>query len=139
MFTEVFHINCRTTRAFDVMADLRNETNWNSGVSQADLKTGEPIGQGSRFTIVKKDGRHDVTIAVFNRPERLLFQASDDKMDIEIGYVFVEAGGATTVTGTMDLKPKGLMAFLFPLLKPLIRRDLAKQHANFVQLCETQD
>lgn len=30
------------------------------------------------------------------------------------------------------------MSVLFPLLRPMLRRDMAKQHQHFKELCEAQ-
>ncbi len=59
-------------------------------------------------------------------------------MDIAIEYTFAEADGTTTAVGRFEARPKGFMKILLPLLMPMIKRDLAKQHANFKELCETQ-
>ena len=139
MITEVMHIKCPAAKAFDLMADARNETRWNSGVSEVELMSGEPISVGTQFTVVDKRGQHDAKITAHNRPEELSFVVHDAKMDIDIDYVLTEANGVTTMTGRFNAKGKGLMRFLLPLLVPLIRRDLAKEHAHFVRLCETTD
>ena len=60
-------------------------------------------------------------------------------MDVDIAYTLSEADGTTTMTGRFNARGKGLMRILLPLLVPLIRRDLAKEHAHFVRLCETPD
>jgi len=88
---------------------------------------------------VDKRGRHDAKITAHNRPEELSFVVHDAKMDVDIDYVLTEANGVTTMTGRFNAKGKGLMRFLLPLLVPLIRRDLAKEHAHFVRLCEAPD
>src|SRR5436190_7466413 len=44
---------------FDTLADLRNETQWNSRVSSAELRSAEPIGPGSRFAIVNGGTPYD--------------------------------------------------------------------------------
>jgi hypothetical protein len=139
MITEVMHIKCPAAKAFDLMADLRNEARWNSGVAEVELKSGEPISEGSQFMIVDKRGQHDAKITAHNRPEELSFVVHDAKMDVDINYVLTEANGVTTMTGRFNARGKGLMKFLLPLLVPLIRRDLAKEHAHFVRLCETPD
>jgi hypothetical protein len=116
-----------------------DETRWNSGVSKVELKTGEPVGEGTRFTVVDKRGQHEAKITTHNRPGKLSFVVRDAKMAVDIDYVLTEADGVTTMTGRFNAKGKGLMRFLLPLLVPLIRRDLAKEHAHFVRLCETSD
>jgi hypothetical protein len=139
MITEVMHIKCPAAKAFDLMADARNETRWNGGVSEVELKSGEPISEGTQFMVVDKRGRHEAKITAYNRPEELSFVVHDAKMDVDIDYVLTEANGVTTMTGRFNAKGKELMRFLLPLLVPLIRRDLAKEHGRFVQLCETPD
>ena len=137
-FTEEMHIDCPSDTVFDLMADVRNVTRWNDSVSQAELTSSEPIGQGSRFITVNKIQQQDVTITTFDRPERLDFTVTGKRMDVPSTFTFAEADGGTTLVFAFDLQPKGLMSVLFPLLKPMIRRDLKKHHANFKKLCETQ-
>lgn len=139
-FTEDLHIDCPPATAFDVMADVRNETQWNDGVSKAELTTDEPIGRGSRFVTEhgRPLGQIESTITVFDRPERLEFTATSKRMDLAISFTFTDAGSGTLVHGTFDPKPRGIMAVLFPLLRPMIRRDMAKQHQNLKALCESQ-
>lgn len=136
MIKDVMHVNCPATRAFDLMADPRNEVRWNSGVSAVECKTSEPTGEGSQFTVVDRRGQHEVTITSFDRLHRLKFMSHDAQMDVAIDIVFTEVDGVTTITGTFKPQTRGLMTVLFPLLKPIIRRQIAKEHVNFVRLCE---
>ena len=136
MITEVMNLNCPAKKAFDLMADARNETEWNSGVSEVELLSGEPIGEGTQFSVADKRGNHEVTITAYNRPKKLSFFVRDAKMEVDIDYTLSEADGITTMTGRFNAKGKGLMGLLLPMLIPLIRRDLAKEHAHFIQLCE---
>jgi Polyketide cyclase / dehydrase and lipid transport len=98
MITEVMHIKCPAAKAFELMADARNETRWNSGASKVELKSGEPISVGTQFTVVDKRGQHDAKITAHNRPEELSFVVHDAKMDVDIAYVLTEADGVTTMT-----------------------------------------
>ena len=139
-FTEDLNIECPLERAFDVMADIRNETQWNDGVSKAELTTEEPIGHGSRFVTDHGSplGQIESTITRFDRPDRLEFAATSKRMDLDISFTFTEVASGTLVHGTFEPRPKGIMALLFPLLRPMIRRDMAKQHQNLKALCESQ-
>ncbi len=138
--TEDLHIDCAPAIAFDLMADVRNETRWNDGVSRAELITDEPVAEGSQFVTDHGGplGQIESTITVFDRPERLEFSATSNRMDLAISFTFTEAGSGTLVHGTFDPKPKGVMAVLFPLLRPMIRRDMAKQHQHLKAFCESQ-
>jgi hypothetical protein len=139
-FTEDLHIDCAPETAFDLLADVRNETRWNDGVSRAELSTPEPVGMASRFVTDhgRPLGEIESTITVFDRPGRLEFAATSKRMDINISYKFTATGSGTLAHGTFAPEPKGLMAVLFPLLRPMIRRDMAKQHEQFKVLCESQ-
>ena len=48
-----------------------------------------------------------------------------------------EADGGTKLTMEFEPRPKGLLSILFPLMRPMMKREMAKQHANFKTLCET--
>jgi polyketide cyclase/dehydrase/lipid transport protein len=137
-FTEEMNIDCPSTTVFDLMADVRNELRWNEGISRAELTTDEPVGEGSQFVVVDRRGEHEATITVFDRPERLEFALRGKSMDVAIKYTYTETDGRTTSVGTFNAQPKGFMKVLLPLLMPLIKRDVAKQHVNFRTLCESQ-
>lgn len=137
-FSEDLHIECPAAIAFDVIADVRNETQWNAGVKRAELTTAEPIGEGSVFVTDhgRPLGRIESTITVFDRPRHLAFAATSKGIDLAVSYTFAEQGSQTLAHGTFDPKPKGVMAILFPLLRPMIRRDMAKQHRQLTALCQ---
>ena len=139
-FTEDIRIGCAPAIAFDLMADVRNEVRWNDGVSRAELTTDEPVRLGSEFVTDHGGplGEIESTITVFDRPERLEFSATSKRMDLAISFTFTEDGSGTLVHGTFGPTPRGIMAVLFPLLRPMIRRDMAKQHQKFKALCEAQ-
>lgn len=137
-FSEELRIDSPATTVFDFLADARNEVQWNEGVSRAELVTDEPIRQNSQFVVEDKRGEHEVEITVFDRPEHLEFALTSKQMDVAINYRFTDSDGRTTAVGHFDARPKGFMKALLPLLLPLIKRDIAKQHVNFTKLCEAQ-
>ena len=104
--TATTRIACPPEKVFDMLADLRKDTQWNSRVSRAELQSAESIGEGSRFVIVNGGSEYDVTI---------------DGTELESDF---------------DFRPKGALKVLFPLLAPVIRRDVPKQYASFKALCE---
>ena len=138
--TEDLPIDCLPATAFDLMADVRNESQWNDDVSRAELTTGEPVGHGSQFVTYHGPplGQVESTITMFDRPAHLEFSATSKRMDLAISFAFTETGSGTLVHGEFDPKPKGIMAVLFPVLRPVIRRGMAKQHQHFRALCEAQ-
>ena len=120
---------------FDTLADLRNDTKWNSRVSRAELRSPEPIGPGSRFAVVNGGTPYDVTITSYDRPSRLVFEASG-KPDLTIACTLTPTGEGTELESDFDFRPKGVLKVVFPLLAPVIRRDVPRQYALFKALCE---
>src|SRR5215471_8732908 len=118
-----------------MLADLRNDTQWNSRVSSAELRSPEPIGLGSRFAMVNGGSQYDVTITSYDRPSELVFEASG-KPDLTIAYTFTPRDEETELESDFDFRPRGVLKVLFPLLAPVIRRDVPKQYASFKALCE---
>jgi hypothetical protein len=54
-----------------------------------------PIGPGSRFVIVDRDREYGTTIATYERPSALVFEATG-QMDLTITYAFGPADGGTS-------------------------------------------
>lgn len=135
---EELHIDCPPALAFDLMADVRHLTTWNDAASRAELITSEPIGNGSQFIAVNRGQEAETTIVTFDRPDRLEFDVLNKRLDVAATFNFAEQDGGTKLNITFVPRPKGVMSVLFPLLKPLIRRDLAKQHRGFKAFCEAR-
>lgn len=136
--SEQLHINCPPTMAFDLMADVRNVTRWNDGASRADLVTEEPIGIGTRFVTVNRGQELESRITRLDRPDRLEFDVTGKLMDVAGAFTFTPSGEGTTLVMEFEPSPKGIMKALFPLLRPVIRRDLRTQHLKFKDFCEMQ-
>ena len=126
-----------TEVAFDCMADVRNETSWNSQVSRAELRSGEPVGRGTIFVTTNRGRDYEATITTFDRPGRLVFDVRGDRMDMTASFAFAAEDGGTRLAGVFDLRPKGVMRLLLPLLLPAVRRDQAKQWQSFGAFCES--
>ena len=135
---EELHIECPREVAFDLMADVRRLTEWNDGASEAEMSSAEPIGPGSTFAVVNRGQRMTSTITTFDRPQRLEFFVAGKAMDVEATFDFQIATAGTQLQIGFEPAPKGVMKVLFPVLKPFIRRDLARQHTKFRDFCEAQ-
>src|SRR5439155_22825205 len=80
---------------FDAMADVRNETQWNTQVSRSQLLSSEPIGEGSRFETVNRGQPYVVTITTYERPNRLGFGVTGKGVDITATFEFTAADDGT--------------------------------------------
>ncbi len=133
--TATTRIACAPEGVFDTLADLRNETQWNARVSSAELRSDDPIGLGSRFGLVNGGASYDVTITTYERPSRLVLEASG-KPDLTITYALSPTSDGTELKSELDFRPRGALKLLFPLLAPVIRRDVPKQYGSLKALCE---
>lgn len=121
--------------AFDAMADARNEVRWNSKVSRSDLVSNEPVQQGSQFQTVNRGQVYDATITEYQRPSRVTFEVTGKQMDITTTFTFAADGQGTLLRGEFDFRPKGFLKVAFPLMRPMIRGDFAKQMGSFAAFC----
>jgi hypothetical protein len=128
-------IDTSPEKVFDTLADVRNDAQWNSRVSSADLRSPEPMGLGSRFAIVNGGSPYDVTITTHARPSRLVLEAHG-KPDLTIAYALTPAGGGTNLESDFDFRPTGAQKLLFTLVGPVIRREIPKQFAALKVFCE---
>jgi hypothetical protein len=106
--------------------------------SRAELVTEEPIGPGTRFVTVNRDQEMQSTITRFDRPDRLELHVTGKAMDVDSTLTFRPSDSGTKLAMEFEPHPKGVMKILFPLLKPIIKRDLRTQHRKFAEFCEMQ-
>jgi hypothetical protein len=124
---------------FDAMADARNEIHWNDQVSASSLVGSEPIGGGSEFRTVNRGRPYRARISRYERPASLGFDVTGDTMDIRAEFRFLAEGpAAASLTASFDMRPKGVMRVLLPLMSPLLRRDFPKQGEAFKRFCESR-
>lgn len=136
LIEEVF-IQCDPTTAFDLMADVRNETRWNKGVTVAELRGEGPVREGSRFRTVYRGLENEVTVAAYDRPERLVVASTSKTVDFDTTYVFTGADGGTKVVVSTDVRPKGFLSVLSPLVRMMLRRELAHKYATVERVIES--
>ena len=110
-------IACPPESVFDMLADLRNDGQWNSRVSRAELRSPEHIGLGSRFAIVNGGTAYDVTITSYDRPSRLVFEASG-KPDLTIACTLTPRGEGTELESDFDFVQEELSRWYSRCLLP---------------------
>jgi len=111
---------------FDFVADLRNEPQFNPDASNIRQETPGAIGLGTVWSEdFRRIGRYETTIDQYERPSRLGFDARNPKTDALVRFSFAPVGeDATAVDCTVELRMKGVMRMLEPLLAPTIRRQI---------------
>ena len=123
-------IQCDPVTAFDLLADVRNESRWNKAVSVAELRSDDPIREGSKFLTVYRGMENEVALTAFDRPDHLVVAASSKNVDIDTTCTFARESGGTRLVVSTDVRPKGFTSVLAPLLRMMVRREVAKKYRD---------
>ena len=119
-------INRPVEMVFDYFADQRNELAYNPRMVRSEKITGGPIGVGTRFRASARSGRRAmemlIEITQYDRPRRLGSQTTMSSVDINGGLTFEPVGGATRMSWSWEVSPKGPLRLLGPLVARLGRR-----------------
>lgn len=108
-------------QVFDTVADSRNEPSFNPAMTGAELLTPLPIGLGTRFRA--RMGRAGTEMIVelteFERPHRLGSRTTSSMMETSGVLTFAAEGGDTVMGWDWQVRAKGWMRMLGPLLRPV--------------------
>jgi carbon monoxide dehydrogenase subunit G len=106
---------------FDFVADSRNEPLFNPAMSGVELLTPLPIGAGTRFRV--RMGRAGTQMLVelteFDRPYRLGSRTTSSMMQTSGTLTFAADSDCTVMSWDWQVRPKGWMRMLGPLIGPL--------------------
>ncbi len=129
-------IAAATAEAFATLSDCRNETRWNTQVSKAELVSEEPVSVGTRFRTVNRGKPYSATIVTFDAPQRLAFDVKGP-IDMVATFTLTPQGAGCVLDGELEMRPKGFLRFMFPMLRSSIQKDADKQYENFARLVES--
>jgi len=120
---------------FDFVADETNEPKYNPNMVHAERISDGPIGKGTRFvTELKRMGRTMVMTVEFTRFERPRLLASTTRssaMLTEGELTFEPVDGGTRMRWSWDVRPRGAVKLITPLIGWLGRR---QEHAIWGEL-----
>lgn len=113
--------------AFDYLADFTNVTEWDETARSSILLEGPPVGTvGSRFAVevgfAGRTNRFEYTTTVSEHPSRLVLRAESSSVVSEDEISFRAADGGTEVTYDANLRPKGAMKLIDPILGLMFKR-----------------
>ena len=113
-------------RVFDFVADERNEPRYNARMVRAEQISDGPIGEGTRFrTVLETMGRTMPMVVEFTgyeRPLRLASVTRSSMMETEGALMFEPVPGGTRMRWSWDVRPRGAMKLMAPLVGVLGRR-----------------
>jgi uncharacterized protein YndB with AHSA1/START domain len=127
-------VDAPTEELFDLMADPETEVQWNPDAIEVHRVDEGPIGPGARWHgRYKGMGTMNITLDEYERPERLVFSITGNRMDMHWTFAYAPDGTATQLSATAELTPKGAMRLFAPLLGPMMRRTFSKRPAQLAE------
>ena len=126
--------------AFDFVADLRNEPQFNPDASNIVQTTSGAIGLGTVFEEdVKPLGHFVVTIDEYERPTRLGFDARNAKAHIPVRFRFSPESDSTRIDVEVEVHLQGAMRVLEPVLRPVVRRTFERKRGPMLKRALERD
>jgi Polyketide cyclase / dehydrase and lipid transport len=111
---------------FDFVADQRNEPLFNPRMLRAEKTTTAPVGVGTRWAAAMASRREPLELVIevteFARPTRLGTLTSMAGADIQGALTFEPVTGGTRMRWDWDLRPRGGLRVLGPVLGIVGRR-----------------
>ena len=109
--------------AFDFFIDFRNEPAWNPDCLMVEKTSDGPIGVGTTFDgKMKGVGPNKSEVVAFDRPNRCTVIERSRVGEGRFDFRFAPADGGTRVEVEMQLKPKGPMRLLEPLMARMFKK-----------------
>jgi uncharacterized protein YndB with AHSA1/START domain len=126
---------------FDFVADERNEPRYNARMVRAQQISEGPIGEGTRFqTELRTMGRAMTMVVQFTdyeRPSRLASVTSSSMMETEGALTFEPVHGGTLMRWSWDVRPRGAMKLMAPLVGAIGRRQEREIWGQLKRLLES--
>jgi uncharacterized protein YndB with AHSA1/START domain len=117
------------TAVFDFLADGVNDPKWRPDVTSMRHVSGEGVGSLYAQTMRGPGGRSipgDYRVTTFQRPTRLEFEVVAGPARPTGSFALKEVDATTTeLTFTMDLKPRGLMIVMTPMINKQVKAEVA--------------
>jgi uncharacterized protein YndB with AHSA1/START domain len=129
-------------QVFDMVADERNEPRYNPRIVRAEKTSQGPVGRGARFTAQPKGmgarGVMIVEVVDYHRPGRLATSIRSSYMDAEGTLTFAQVEGGTRMRWSWEMRLRGAVRVLSPLLSAIGPRWEYRNWAGLKQFMESR-
>ena len=128
---------------FDFVADERNEPRFNPRMLRAQKISPGPISVGTRFSAELATGRRRTLMitefTAFERPHRLALITLMSWMEIRGTLAFEPAPDGTRMRWHWDLRPRGVLRLVGPMIGRIGRRQKRTIWTNLKRLLEARE
>jgi uncharacterized protein YndB with AHSA1/START domain len=140
-FTYTIHIERSPERVWDYMMDFSQAPRWRNLVRQVDVLTTGPLRIGSEllitFDIMGKVKRAVSEVWALEPARRFGVRNTEQNVTGVFEYTLTPESGGTRVTFSCDIRPRGFMWLLLPLLVRGNRRRYTQQLPNLKKEVES--
>ena len=138
-------INAPIETVFARASDVHNWANQIEAITDIEVHTGGPVGDGTRFTETRvmwgKSASETMTFDGFDPPSGFRLLASSHGTDYVSTHTFEPSGGGTKMTMTFEGTPRTLgakiMRVVFAFMKKSLCKMIAKDMDDLARACET--
>jgi len=117
---------------FDHIADVRNESRWQHDLKSAEKVTDGPVGEGTVFeTDYRLFGKMRLELQDVRRPEHLVFVGAGPRMWMRFVMDVAARDAGSRVSFQLEMRPRGALRLLSPLLAAGLPREMAKRPDQF--------
>ena len=135
-------INRPLEEVFAYLSDLRNASQWQSGVLEVRQTPDSPGGRGTKVTLVRTfmGRKFGLTseIIEYEPNTKLTFKSTSGPVPTEGSYLFESTAEGTKFTAQIEVQPGGFFALAEPLFARSLRRNLEAALGDAKDLLESQ-
>lgn len=130
-------------QVFDFVADERNEPRYNRRMVRSEKVSPGPIGVGAQFRAALATIGRTIPMTIeftgYDRPRRLASVTRSAMMTTDGALTFAPVAGGTLMQWSWDVRPRGLLRLMSPLVSWLGRRQEREIWGNLKRLLERDD
>jgi hypothetical protein len=122
--------------AYDLIADVGNEAQWNPDVKVLRRVDTGDLGVGAEWDgDYRGMGTMRVRLTEYDRPRSVAFTTTGSRMNMHFRFDFepTSDGLSSNVRARADIVPRGITKLVGPLLSPMMRRTMAKRPAQIAE------
>jgi uncharacterized protein YndB with AHSA1/START domain len=115
---------------FELLADIRRNPEWCPAFTGAEKLTAGPVGPDAVFrTSMRSMGDLQIRITRYERPRRIWFTTSAKAAEIRHNFVLMSGEGGTHVEQEIDVRPRGVLRMVAPVMALMLRRSIQSNTA----------